>query len=287
VTARGPHGTAPQARSLDERLRAADAAALVQIDAARPGRFLVRQLGGIHGDLPPRFAIKRSPSRSPELRPGDRLVACLRGARSPYLLLDAAHELARLPDEEAGLRWLAAARALLEAEGDAARRELYDEWLAGADAGLREEAIRGLATDPAPPEDYLERLLASALASDDAGRRADLARALAASASGAGLLAGALLDAPETAPPELWDVALAAGAADPALRPAMPPLLARALAHPDPRPRRAALRFALAWARDPRLAGPLARAAEEDPDEQVRRRAARLLGAGAAPEPAP
>lgn len=277
VTPQAPHGSEPPARALAGRLQEADAAALVLIDAVLPDRFRVQRLGLVQGPLPERFAIKRSPSRSPRLAPGERLIATLRGARPPYLLGETPAEITRLEDAERGLRWLAAVQALEDAASRDARLELYDEWLAGDDDGLREEAVRGVAAGPAPPQAWLERIVVRAFEDPVPERREDLARALAASTAGSGLLAGALLDRAEPVPEEPWAVGLASAARDPALAGAVPQLLARALEHPRPGPRREALRHALAFAGHPQLARRLEALARDDPDEQVRNHANRIL----------
>ncbi len=133
----------PEDRPLHERLGLADAVVVGTVSEIRTGRVEIEDARIVRGSLAPRFEIKRSPIDPPPVEVGQRLVLPLRGARSPYLLIDEPIELIRMEagaDEE---HWVAALRALDEAAGrPEALREVYLAWSDGDDDGLRTVALR-------------------------------------------------------------------------------------------------------------------------------------------------
>jgi len=271
----------PDARPLHERLALADAVAFASVAAVGRGRVRFERAEAVRGAVAARFETKRAPSRPPRLEPGERVLLLLRGARSPYLLVDTADEIVRPADAAEETAWRRAVR-----QADRARRrgadvlaERYLAWIASGPPSLRRAALRALgdrqglfprlpaeaarrvaevATDPAFAEDV--RVAAAETAVADPRARALLWAALP---GGAG------------AHPGVLGVALrAVGSVDAAARER---LLLDALGHPDPAIRRAALRVGpVAW-EGPALRRALERCAAEDADAELRALARRAL----------
>jgi hypothetical protein len=146
-------------RPLHLRLSESDALALGTIERVELGRIRVSDAVSLRGELPAGFELKRAPSAPAPLVAGDRVLLLLRGARSPYLLVDAPDEIWKLaarasePAQAAAIRALDAARPRRDAVA-----EVYAEWLASQDPALARAAAQGFAGDAA--------LFAAALARD-------------------------------------------------------------------------------------------------------------------------
>lgn len=272
-----PHGMIRTPRSFDERLRAADVVGIGVIERVDPGRLHVSEVEILRGRVPTPFEIKRSPSAAPGFAPGDRAVLLLKGARSPYVMVDESDEIVRLPDDDSLARWSAALGGAVAAGDDRARaRTLYLEWMRSDDAGLRQAGLGSL-TDPraglAPSGDECVAQAEYALAPDTPGEQA-LAAAWLASQQPAGL--DALIEgvAAGRASPQVADLTLRTALLGRSA--AGERALLAALAHGDPAVRRAALRSAPILGRSPAVAVRVRALAAEDPDEEVRGDAARL-----------
>ena len=137
-------------RPLLARLDLADAVAIASVERVELGRVHLRDAEVLIGSVPGSFELKRAPSSPPPLAPGERALLLLRGARSPYLLVDAPAELRKLPDAAAEGRWRGAVLALSEKRGDPALLELYLAWLDPAAPDLARAAVLGL-DDPMAP----------------------------------------------------------------------------------------------------------------------------------------
>ena len=154
-------------RPLHERLALADVVAVATIGPIQEGRIEVHDATVVHGDAPPSFEIKRSPSAPPPFVTGVPAVLLLRGARSPYVLVDEPHEVVLPSDAAAVKRWTEALRALFAAQGDPPKLlHTYLVWLDGDDEALREAAGAALSTNEAPylpldRDDALERARAA------------------------------------------------------------------------------------------------------------------------------
>lgn len=260
-------------RPLAERLELADAAVLARIEAVAPGRIQLAEIRVLSGHVDPEAQVKRSASRPPALEKGDRALLLLRGARSPYILVDRPDEVVRLDGDESWERWGAAIEALVaESDGDALLG-LYASWLEGTDDGLRDEAARALSdsrTSPRPlPPDFVAARVALATA-PGAGHRVRAASAIVAlqTPEGTELLLRAMPGDAGAAPSGVLAMSLQAGLT---LRsPLVLPALARALEHPDRGVRLAALRSGamLSFVAESRDA--LVALAQGDPDPEVR-----------------
>jgi hypothetical protein len=264
-----------------ERLERADAAALVRVDEVEAGRLHVERLALLRGATPERFAIKRAPSHPPALGAGDRAVVLLRGARAPYVLAEPDQDAIRLADSKAAQRWREALAALLAAGTDPpARLRTYVDWIDGGPPTLAEAGLVGaLAVLGDAPELAGPFGVERARAAVDPARGDDARRISALLAAGTPQGAAVLVDAVARdvdAVPAVVLVALQAGAR--AGAPGLAAAFGRAAAHDDPEVRLAALQAARAVApRAPEAVGDaLARLAADDPEEGVRRRAARL-----------
>ena len=276
----GVHGQSVRSpRALHTRLALADAVAIATVDQVEVGRIRVRDAAPLKGRPAETFELKRAPSRPPPLTAGDRALLLLRGARPPYLLVDAAHETIALADAAAETRWQRAVSDVLAVQG---RPEpllaLYLVWLAGPADDLREVALAGLGDPDAPfqplPASALAPVVELAVAadSDEALRRNAAGIALGSDAGRRALLARL----PDTSGDlVLLNHALRVGrvAEVPEFRPA----LVRTLRHPDPAIRRVAFGFGGATWRDPALRSELLRLADGDPDPDLRSQAQRAL----------
>jgi hypothetical protein len=260
-------------RPLHQRLAESDAVAVATIEGVELGRIRAGEVVSLRGELGSELELKRAPSAPLPLAAGQHALLLLRGARSPYLLVDRADEL-WTGDGDVG--WQDAVRALDAVRGTpeqlAAR---YAEWLEAGRAPLARWAAEGfegdaplLALAPAPVP---ERLAALALESPDAALRDAAARAAVKTDAALGRLLAALPGA--AADPAVTAHALLAGLTRADGRAAA----ARCLAHESSAVRGAALRFGTLLAGDPALRAQLQRIASEDPDEQLRLGARRAL----------
>ncbi len=280
----GAHGALlrrPEPRPLRARLALADAVAIATVDRVELGRIFVRSGEPVLGEVPGTFELKRAPSEPPPLEPGDEAVLLLRGARSPYVLVDEPFELVVLADAEGRARWREALRAH-RAAGDRADDllALYTGWLSSADPDLARAAVVGLGDPRAPfrpvgPE-LLERLARIAVDPDrDPELRRTASQVLLAADPGAEALLALLPGGPGADPQILVSaisVAAVRGRRD------VRDVIGRALVHPDAAIRMTALRLGRYAALDPEMGKEVARMAAEDPDERVREAARRALG---------
>jgi hypothetical protein len=279
--ARAQHGMATGPRPLHLRLAEADLVAIATVADLDEGRVSLRDAVVLRGEPVPAFELKRAPGKAIPYAVGLRLVLPLRGARSPYVLVDDARELIVLRDDASAAAWRNALPALLAAGDDRdALLAAYLDWLDGADESLREAAAAAL-LDP-----RAELVPVSAeRASVRAGAALDPALATPARRVSA-ILAGGR---PEGAS-VLVDGALRAPDADSqvvetALRsavqwklPGRDDALLAGLAHGDPTVRRSTVKLvessesAAGLARLPALGA-------SDPDEGVRREVEKVLSA--------
>jgi hypothetical protein len=145
------HPMPPRARALHERIAAADVVAVATIGPIHEGRIEVRDATVLRGDAAPSFEIKRSPAVPPPFVTGVPAVLLLRGARSPYVLVDEPREVILPSDAAAAKRWTDALRALFAADDDPLKLlSTYLVWLDGDDETLREAAGAALSTPGAP-----------------------------------------------------------------------------------------------------------------------------------------
>jgi hypothetical protein len=277
------HPLPPGPRPLHARLEQASVVAIGTVAAVDEGRIGIRDATALRGEPGSSFEVKRSPLAPPPLEPGTRAVLLLRGARSPYLLVDDPRELVVLGDDDAVVTWERALLALLDAADDpGALLGLYVDWLTSGPESLRTAAVQALPDPRAPflPIDSeaaraLVRVALDARATPAARRAATLVATR--SPDGRKALVRAVPERAER--PELVAIALQAGAA--ARTPGEAEAIGRALADPDPDVRRAALGAALfAWSDD--LAEQVAALAARDPVPMVRRDATQVLGQRAA-----
>ena len=91
--AQAPHAIPPLVRALHERTQIAEVVALVRVTGIAAGRIAVETRAGLRGAPPASFEVKYSPLSPPQLRAGDRALLLLRGARSPYVLVDEPREV--------------------------------------------------------------------------------------------------------------------------------------------------------------------------------------------------
>ena len=274
------HAPLPEhrARPLHQRLAASDAVAFATVEAVELGRIRVEDARPLRGVPASTFELKRAPSAPAPLAAGERVLLLLRGARSPYLLVDEADELWRVAPEDDEAAAAEAVRALDAERGrPAVVAARYAEWLGSSRLPLARWAAQGFEGDAAvlarAPQPALARLAALALDAPDAALRDAAARAAVQSAAALGpLLAGLPGSA---ADPEVVARALYAGLARADGRAAV----VRCLAAAAPEVRGAALRFGTLLGGDPSLRAALQRVASEDPDEALRLAARRALSA--------
>ncbi|MCZ6783890.1 MAG: HEAT repeat domain-containing protein [Proteobacteria bacterium] len=273
------HGLPPPPRSLLERMAEADAVALAVVETVELGRVRLRDAQPLVGEVAVTFEIKRAPAKPPELAPGDSALLLLRGARSPYVLVDRSSEIIRLEGPEEWPTWRSAVRALLGSAGRAdALLAIYETWIDGPSEGLRQEALRGL-RDPSSPFQPLPATFAEgrvAVATDpsvDTARRSASAFAAGLSPSGAPLLLARMPGDAESALAEVLSVALVRAPRSPDARDAV----LRSLHHESPEIRRTALPHTSGFADDPEVVAALDRIASADPDDEARALAERIL----------
>ncbi len=286
ASAQGPHPLPPQSRPLHQRLELADAVLVARIGPVGPGRIEVETERALLGEIPERFPVKRSPSDPPPLREGDRAILLLRGARPPFVLVDAPRETIRLADPASARRWSDAVAALVEHRDEPrAVLDLYVDWLEGGPATLRELGMRGL-TDPEasfqpiPEEVWLGRaeVAADPERPDDARRAAAFLAARSAAATER-LLARTPGPGEGAVEVAVTVAALQGGAVH--RSEALAPALRRSFRHPSPEVRRGALRVAAAVPLGvvPELQAEVAGLVEREPDDGVRQEAERTLAA--------
>lgn len=178
---RNPHGLPQGPRPLQERLPAAVVVVIGRIDTVEEGRVRVRTQAVVRGIAPESFEIKRSPARPPRLGEGDTALLLLRGARSPYILVDHTDEVLLLADEQDAAFWTEAVTSVASRLGDQeALLSLYSDWIDGSNQTLRGEAARAILFQPAGflplPAAFVDERVAVALDSS----RPDAQRTLSA-----------------------------------------------------------------------------------------------------------
>lgn len=287
------HPMPPRARPLHARIASAELVVLGRIETVETGRIAVRTELAFTGEPPPRFEVKRAPSAPPPLAAGDRALLLLRGARSPYLLVDEPREVIRLVDESGAARWSEAVESLLaKREDPEALVGIYVRWLADGPATLRELAFRGL-TDPDAAFQPLSEpiLLTLARTALDPAQAAEARRASAflatRSAAATELLLSAVPGDGDGDGPAAVDLAVAFSALRGGVvhrSPALEPALRRALRHPAPEMRRTALRTVTVVPAGiaPSLTNEIAALVAREPDETLREEAKRILEKGRA-----
>ncbi len=148
ATAQAPHPIPTPVRALHARAALADVIALVAVERIEEGRIAVTTRVALRGAPAAAFEVKRSPLHPPPLAAGDRALLFLRGARPPYVLVDAAHEVARVASDAELAALHDAIAALLDATSDPPRlAALYAGWLAPGAAispDLAEFGLRNL-----------------------------------------------------------------------------------------------------------------------------------------------
>jgi hypothetical protein len=173
--------------SLHTRLRQADAVVLARVRAVQPGRLRLERLRTLVGEVPERFSLKRSPLAPPPHGVDDLGLFFLRGARSPYVSVEAPREVLRIGSEEDGRALAQAVEALGRAGDDpAALLALHVTWLEGTNATLTRLALAAFLDPEAPfapipePESFA---VARADTAADPGRAPEARRAAAALAA--------------------------------------------------------------------------------------------------------
>lgn len=279
---RAQHGLpAPRAeRPIHARLARADAVAFARVETVGRGRVGMSEAAPIRGGVAARFEVKRAPSHPLPLEAGERVLLLLRGARSPYVVVDEPGELLKPADAAEEAAWTRALRQVDRArvEGPDALAARYVAWIERGPPSLRRAALRGLGDRagafPSLPVAAARRVAAVALdpAFTDAVRGAAAETASTDPEGRQALLRG--LPGGDAALPAVLAVGLRT-AADAATRER---LLLDALRHPDPAIRRVALRTGLyATARDAALRIELERRADGDEDAEIRALARRAL----------
>ena len=268
--ARAQHPLPQGPRPLHLRIEESDVVAVGTIGAITDGRVEVRDATVLRGAAPASFAIKRAPAKSPPFVTGVPAVLLLRGARSPYVMVDEPREVVLLRDDADAKRWTSALQALFAASADPSQLlQLYLAWLDGDDENLREAAGAAL-TDfraPIPPIGRDEALLRAAAAVDphrSATTRRVSAQLAISSPDGAAALAAAIPG--KAADPQVVAAALRVSSASREVR---SDALLRALANEGRDGRRAAL-FAAPLLWSDAVAAKVAELAAHDPDPGVR-----------------
>jgi hypothetical protein len=279
--ARAQHGMAGGPRPLHVRLAGADVVAIATVAEVGDARVALRDATVLRGDAPRAFEVKRAPSKEIPYAVGLALLLPLRGARSPYVLVDDARELVVLRDEATAAAWREALPALLAAGDDPeALLASYLGWLDGGAEGLREAAAAALldpraALVPVSVERALERAGAALDPALPPPARRVSARLATGRREGALALIGPALADPE-ADPQVVETALR-GAAQWQV-PDLDGVLLAALSHGSAAVRRSAVKLVESSYSAPGLAR-LPALATDDPDEGVRREAKKVLSA--------
>ena len=270
-------------RPLHEIAATADAIAIGTIGSVSEGRIRVRDAIDVTGPVPAEFEVKRAPSNAPVFQSGDHAVLLLRGARSPYLLVDNPKENIVFP---AGgeVEWILAMRAFADARQNPPQlRALYFAWIDGDNGTLRDLGVRGLA-DPAAPfqpisadllTDRARRAVDPAVSAPV--RKASAGVALLSAESSARLLHDALQPG-AAVDPDVYETALQGALLRQADALELSAALGRGLRSGEPTVRAIAVRYATN-AGDPALANEVEKLAAQDPDPGVRKAAAKALAA--------
>jgi len=282
VPAAAQHPLPPRDRSLAERLALSDAVAVGRVLFVEPGRLHLEDARALHGEVPAELTVKRSPLAPPPYEEGDLAVFFLRGARPPYVLVDAPREMIRPADEAAARELAKAVGDLVAAGADASRiLALHASWLEGSDDALRELAAAGL-PEPLPADFARERARVAMDETRPRGVRSASAGVAARDADALALLVAWIPGESSDADAAIADLVLRRAASLRASK--TEEAVLRALASPNAAVRRAGVRGA-AGLRDSageRLRQEIARLAEGDPDPELRieaQRASRRLGA--------
>ena len=270
-TARAQHPLPPGPRPLHLRIAAADIVAVGMVGAITDGRVEIRDATVLRGDAPASFEIKRSPAKPLPFATGVPAVLLLRGARSPYVLVDEPREIVLLRDAADATRWTAALQALEAASAEPNRLlQIYLAWLDGDDENLRDAAGAALSDFRAPflplgREDALLRARAALDPKRAAPTRRVSALLAVTQADGAAALVEGIPG--EAADPQV--IATALRAVIPVAREQRVAALLRALADEERDVRRAALNAAPTLWTDA-VAARVATMATSDPDPQAR-----------------
>jgi hypothetical protein len=274
-------------RPFHRLLAAADVVAIGTIEGEEPGRLRVVDARAIVGDPGPSFELKRAPSNAPSFPIGSRALLILRGARSPYILVDEPKENVVLTDPAAEPRFAAEVAALHAALGDPTKlRDRYLAWCDGDAEDLRNLATRGLydaeaGFQPLPPAITEERARMAVDPTRSAGARSASAAVAVLSPGGTSRLlegvpgAGADGDPARNA---VYEIALQGAM----LRSDAAGLLGavqRGLASPDATVRRTAARYG-SQVSLPEVRAAVAKLATTDPDPEVRKLAQKVAGGG-------
>jgi len=264
--ARAQHPIPQGPRPLHLRIAEADIVAVGTVGPITDGRIEIREATVLRGGAPASFAIKRSPAKSPPFVTGVPAVLLLRGARSPYVMVDEPREIVLLRDAADAKRWTNALQALFDASADPNQLlQIYLAWLDGDDETLREAAGAALSDFRAPflPLARDDALVRAAAAVDP--HRAATARRVSAQlamtqSDGAAALVVAIPGG--AADPQVVATALRGTAVQRELRVAA---LLRALTSEERDVRRAAL-FAAPLLWTDAVAAKVAELAAQDPD---------------------
>jgi hypothetical protein len=269
-TARAQHPLPQGPRPLHLRIAESDVVAVGTIGPITGGRVEVRDATVLRGPAPSTFAIKRSPAKAPPFVTGVPAVLLLRGARSPYILVDEPREVVLLRDAADAKRWSSALQALFDAGADPNQLlPIYLAWLDGDDENLRDAAGAALSDSRAPFVPLgRDDALARAGAAVDPHRAASARRVSAQLAMTQADGAIALIEGipGEAADPQVVATALRGTGATRALRVAA---LLRALEDEKPDVRRAAL-FATPLLWTDAVAAKVVELAAQDPDPRAR-----------------
>ncbi len=263
----------PERRPLHLRLGEADAAAIGRVAQVEAGRIRIEDAEALLGEVAASFELKRSPSNPPGVAEGERALWLLRGARTPYLLVDGAAALERIADDAQAAAWAGAVRDLAGAPEPAARGGVYASWLDSELPELARAGAVGLASEGASP-DSSEDLLELATASTDRETRRYAARGLVRSRAGADALLARL---PDVASPDVDVLSIALMSALPEEPERGRAALLRALAHATHEIRGAALAIAVGSLHDPPVRARVGEIAYADPDDELRAMARRAL----------
>ncbi|MEB2344763.1 MAG: hypothetical protein OZ948_08485 [Deltaproteobacteria bacterium] len=267
-------------RPLHLRLAGADVVAIATVADVREDRVALRDAAVLRGSAARTFELKHAPSQEIPYAVGLTLVLPLRGARSPYVLVDDARELVVLRDGASAAAWRSALPALLGAGTDHDHLvAVYLGWLDGREESLREAAAAALldprsALLPVSSERAVERVRAALDPAAPTPARRVSALLAAGRPEGARLLLAAIRD--PDADPQVAETALRS-AVQLRLEGIDEALLA-ALAHDDAEVRRVAVTLVDSTGSAPGLAR-LPALAAHDPDAGVRREARSVIAA--------
>ncbi len=277
----GAHPMPKAPRPLHVLAAATDAIALGTIESVSDGRIQVRDAIAIEGSVPPELELKRAPSNPPPYARGDRVLLLLRGARSPYVLVDEPRESVVVP-AGGNERWLVAIRAFQAARAQPEElRDLYFSWLDGDDPVLRDLGLRGF-YDPSAAFQPIPGALGaeSARRALDPSYPVEVRRARAAvavlSPDGYVVLARDVLLPGTAEDGTVYETALQASLLRRKEVVDIRPALARGLRSSDAAVRQVAVRYAVN-ARDPAIVTEVDRLAAEDPNAAVREAAKRAV----------